>query len=759
MNTTERGDSIELGLLVSPISTSPSVSQPHTTSESEPTSQLNQNDALRITLRISHRFAPSEFVDFAPTVPDEIRPKPYFSTLLFRHILLQIGGTLRSDLPPPESFLNGRTWEVDFVLDQVEAPTTPLCGDEQNQPTLEQLSSFGESLKGKRVTLYASVKGSFAHHLTSYLTALGMDVTPVSLGGEVDGSADDSACLMQHSIASINPTPSSARTEPLSGSPEFIFIDDDVDVLKDRLHVLRSSNPSNSFNVTPRKKPSLQANHRPRSSQQVTRVLNNLRTPTAVVILHFTSLSNYKLVKDAVQSILASYLAMLIPLPEIMVIPKPAGPRRFLIALHTAVMKPTVDPFFIPIATSPTTLGGFPPQIGSSPSIAPTSNENATNQANISATPGNSAITPSQTQLSLGKATTRPLGPRTNSDRSIKSLEGPGGMATSVLPPSPLALPDNVEYFSANAQKLGNSPSSGVVIQSPDGQTTGIYFHPRGKSTSRNPSSNSIEREKAQLPTPSRSQSTSRMVTNPNKESAVTFSSLYGVPSKTTYTPQPTPSEAAIPDIQTSSPSTPSDPPLVPAKIITTPLDSQQLKPTTPSPSSARSPSRRTSVESRRSPAVGHGELSSSSPSKRSSSRKPSNADVMDSKDTASSLPSKQKGKMATTGDANVVPPISVLIVDGMCQFSSLCDSLIRISADNPINQTILSTFMRRKKIKYDLASNGQEAVQKWRSGGFHLILVRNLVYFTFSASSQSLRWISKCHSWMEFKLRKRFVD
>jgi CheY-like chemotaxis protein len=49
---------------------------------------------------------------------------------------------------------------------------------------------------------------------------------------------------------------------------------------------------------------------------------------------------------------------------------------------------------------------------------------------------------------------------------------------------------------------------------------------------------------------------------------------------------------------------------------------------------------------------------------------------------------------------------------------------------DNPINQTILSTFMKRKKIKYDLASNGQEAVQKWRTGGFHLILVRLAVYF-----------------------------
>jgi osomolarity two-component system response regulator SSK1 len=48
----------------------------------------------------------------------------------------------------------------------------------------------------------------------------------------------------------------------------------------------------------------------------------------------------------------------------------------------------------------------------------------------------------------------------------------------------------------------------------------------------------------------------------------------------------------------------------------------------------------------------------------------------------------------------------------------------VLIVDDNPINQTILSTFMKKKKIKYDVAKNGEEAVQKWRTGGFHLILM-----------------------------------
>src|ERR1700683_3294666 len=47
------------------------------------------------------------------------------------------------------------------------------------------------------------------------------------------------------------------------------------------------------------------------------------------------------------------------------------------------------------------------------------------------------------------------------------------------------------------------------------------------------------------------------------------------------------------------------------------------------------------------------------------------------------------------------------------------------IVSDNSINQTILSTFMKKKKIKYDVAKNGKEAVEKWWTGGFHIVLVR----------------------------------
>ncbi|KAF9944834.1 ssk1 response regulator receiver [Mortierella alpina] len=48
----------------------------------------------------------------------------------------------------------------------------------------------------------------------------------------------------------------------------------------------------------------------------------------------------------------------------------------------------------------------------------------------------------------------------------------------------------------------------------------------------------------------------------------------------------------------------------------------------------------------------------------------------------------------------------------------------VLIVEDNPINQMILIKFMRQRKIKYDLACNGKEAVDKWRVGGFHLVLM-----------------------------------
>jgi len=53
------------------------------------------------------------------------------------------------------------------------------------------------------------------------------------------------------------------------------------------------------------------------------------------------------------------------------------------------------------------------------------------------------------------------------------------------------------------------------------------------------------------------------------------------------------------------------------------------------------------------------------------------------------------------------VPPINVLIVE-----------------DNVINLRLLEQFMRRLKVRWKSAMNGREAVNTWRTGGFHLVLM-----------------------------------
>ncbi|ODV95135.1 hypothetical protein PACTADRAFT_49884 [Pachysolen tannophilus NRRL Y-2460] len=54
-----------------------------------------------------------------------------------------------------------------------------------------------------------------------------------------------------------------------------------------------------------------------------------------------------------------------------------------------------------------------------------------------------------------------------------------------------------------------------------------------------------------------------------------------------------------------------------------------------------------------------------------------------------------------------VLPSINVLVVE-----------------DNSINQAILGAFLRKRKINYKIAKNGQEAIEKWKEGNFHLVLM-----------------------------------
>ncbi|OAX79921.1 hypothetical protein ACJ72_05757 [Emergomyces africanus] len=64
-------------------------------------------------------------------------------------------------------------------------------------------------------------------------------------------------------------------------------------------------------------------------------------------------------------------------------------------------------------------------------------------------------------------------------------------------------------------------------------------------------------------------------------------------------------------------------------------------------------------------------------------------------------------GSLPTSLLDGTVPPINVLIVE-----------------DNIINLKLLEAFMKRLKVRWATAMNGREAVNKWRAGGFHLVLM-----------------------------------
>ncbi|KAL9602807.1 MAG: hypothetical protein Q9179_002433 [Wetmoreana sp. 5 TL-2023] len=72
------------------------------------------------------------------------------------------------------------------------------------------------------------------------------------------------------------------------------------------------------------------------------------------------------------------------------------------------------------------------------------------------------------------------------------------------------------------------------------------------------------------------------------------------------------------------------------------------------------------------------------------------------SKKAANAAPTLPAGLLDGT-----VPPINVLIVE-----------------DNIINLKLLEAFMKRLKVRWQTAMNGKDAVNKWRQGGFHLVLM-----------------------------------
>ncbi|KAF9224366.1 hypothetical protein BS17DRAFT_779685 [Gyrodon lividus] len=720
MNTARQGDAIDVGLSVRSSSDdsceSPIAENARPRPNGGSLTSSAEDGHILCTFDITHHFRQFETGDDVSTPTNTGHPsarcKPSFESPLLQRLFLRTGASFVCDLPIREN-LPGRTCELAFRLERgssaaISARTTPIL--EYNspllsgaritkEPTLEELMQFSETLRGKKVTLYAKESSSFAHHLTSYLTAWGMDVSHISSESEVDCNQGVSENALsssngqgvtappytksRHWTLTDHPVPQDSSGMPVNGAPRsgpavaFIFIDDDVSVLRERIQKYRTEQQPPPFAVNSRsKRPSLAAHHRPKSSPQIVRALgygsSGSQTTSAHVVVHFSSLANYKVVKDIIQTDLAlsTDAPFFKPPLDIMVIPKPAGPRRFLTALHTAITKPVVDPFFAPIATSPISPGLHSPPFFNFGQPAPPKSP------------------PS-----------RPTNyPRTSSDRSTKSPRDGSGESHALHPPSPLAMSETAEYF-PDSVKLGTSPASGLVISSPDGQPAGIVFQPRAKGAKTPvPTFGSNEPQKPQflIPTPDRLRGpasrrpSSSEDKNPSQQ-PLSFAALHSTTVATGTVPRQDPLPS--PDVPTATSS-------IAAK-------GKVRKPSVladDAPTPVASPSRKGSPVDARKMASPPGTPNATHPPTNTFSKKQSRRAQDQKPLTPPAMPGRA-GKGAA--DTNIIPPISVLIVD-----------------DNPINQTILSTFMRKKKIKYDVAKNGEEAVQKWRSGGFHLILM-----------------------------------
>ncbi|CAG8689354.1 19702_t:CDS:2 [Dentiscutata erythropus] len=459
------------------------------------------------------------------------------------------------------------------------------------EPSVEELKKTTQSMRGQKVALHATSNSFFAKRITSCLTTWGTDISHVPIGDEDDPETPFSQNDSPMNSGSGTPVVEDPQSAPAQNNelnipqpanslpPKFIIIDDDIDTLKQQLEQLRNVPFSGSIT--------------PSTNQKQVRPKRQTPAPTlpqqTTAVIHFTSLTNYKHVKDIIQCYLVSTTTTSFILPQVLVIPKPAGPRRFITALHTTMNRIVVDPVYMPIATSPMSPGSqyyVDMEVNPMDQIAnPPDNYFPDQRPSTPSAGGSNRTTPSSNPLSprpSGRVVVIPRPKTRGLDRTDRKV-----------------ISVNSSPSSGHPQLVRGEPYQPIRHLTPNDAVPGSNNFPESVSNDANNGSPDV-----------------------------------------------------VSGLASAVPSVPVSPPTTPPQPVTPPVQS-----VTPSP------------------------------------RK-----------------KKEKGNRIfgeKTNSFYVIPPINVLIVE-----------------DNPINQAILSTFMRKKNIKYECASNGQEAVDKWKKGGFHLILM-----------------------------------
>lgn len=455
----DKNDTIEFGLQIIPQDVERRVSLPAVATDFEDyrrrqsspldgsTSSSSARKTIQCVFEIVHNVSmtaeanavtpKAELNPFSTLAEQREASTPKLDTLLCHRLLRQINGRLRSNTVPssPTGFGHSRyAYELSIELPRGRPITepAPLSAEEElnrqpyrdlvlpREPTLAELGDFAETLRGRRVHLHANLTSIFARHLTSYLAAWGLDVSHISVEDEV--SFDEN-----------------------QGLPKFILIDEDLGALRRELLRLRSDSHPHPFRQRSMKRPALIRSVRSSTS---------ICPPSLSVIIHFTSIDKYHQVRDVVST--HGFSSQ----PEVIVIPKPVGPRRFLTALFTAVKQPLVDPAFSPIATSPRS-----PHIMAGARTPPAGPVDGFFDAVDALHPD---LTPQMGRSPRGEF------PPQSSTRSDEPSR------LSIPTPNDLISKPASEYFSRSTSGSSKSASgaSGVIMQSPDGRPYGMFFEP-----------------------------------------------------------------------------------------------------------------------------------------------------------------------------------------------------------------------------------------------------------------------------------------
>ncbi|KAF9918990.1 ssk1 response regulator receiver [Lobosporangium transversale] len=644
------------------------------------------------------------------------------------------------------------------------------------EPTVPELVQFSQKLSGFKVVLIAREHSAFAVRLTGYLKSWGINVVKRAIRdcNGAHNEFDSSDVVVSEEPQTplggkrTNSSMSLSGKSGLSGkaesqsaksfNPAFIMIDDDINALKQQIIKMQSTPPSPAPIAGASKRPTHRRHKSITSVQQTS-------------VIYFTSLPTFKQARDTIMFILGTHSSTihysiantlagstlqgpLGPLPYILVLPKPAGPRRVLTAIHTAINVPVLDQSYSPIATAPTSPA--PALHRFSEEINPLDRDQiiydpVLNQA--------FARVPHSTQSSPGGLSPNNSLNRENRHRDdlVRQLIDAGGSNGPVTNPFDHTTASMMSPETPGSLQSVGSPT-GILIPGNGNKPAVIQFDPTAKpSGTLSPSligtglrrvSTSITRTPNQLAM----NNEGGTVVIPSATSTGNhqpFSFIHSQRGTETGTPSGFirlgNGQMMRPNIGRSPLSTPPaitqangllfSPPAVRHSSMASPLP-QRPEPATMRNSSSGSGSLSSSgMDSPRlpHPVLPHGAIPSPSPlptspgalpraspgtsgiiSSHAASPPPSDAVAvrprgpLSAKKTKDAKPSKSAPSLIQSGVVERVSPlVNVLIVE-----------------DNDINQRILVKFMQQRKIKYDLANNGLEAVEKWRVGGFHLVLM-----------------------------------